>query len=49
MERWDPLSIESDWARYQKEIRGIIDALTNRIVRENRDLYPLLERLGRAA
>jgi len=27
----------------------IIDALTNRILRENRDLYPLLEHLDRAA
>jgi len=49
VERWDALSIESDWPRYQRESRGIIEALTTRIVRENRDLYPLLERLGRAA
>jgi iron-sulfur cluster repair protein YtfE (RIC family) len=49
VERWDALSIESDWPRYQRESRGIIDALTKRIIRENRDLYPLLERIGRAA
>ena len=48
-ERWDALSIESDWPRYQKESRGIIDALTKRIVRENQELYPLLERIERAA
>ena len=49
VERWDALSIESDWPRYQRESHGIIEALTNRITRENRDLYPLLERIDRAA
>ena len=49
VERWDALSIESDWTRYQKETRGIIEALTSRIVRENQELYPLLEKLQRAA
>lgn len=48
-EKWDALGIEADWAHYRAEAKGIIDALTNRIVRENRDLYPLLERLQRAA
>lgn len=49
VERWDALSIESDWPRYQKESRGIIAALTCRITRENQQLYPLLERIERAA
>jgi hemerythrin-like domain-containing protein len=49
IERWDALSIESDWPRYQRESRGIIEALTTRIIRENRELYPLLERIERAA
>jgi len=48
-ERWDALSIESDWAGYCKAAQGIIEALTSRIIRENRDLYPLLERVQRAA
>lgn len=48
-EKWDALSIEANWAHYQVEAKGIIDALTNRIIRENRDLYPLLEKLQRAA
>lgn len=48
-EKWDALSIEADWAHYRAEAKGIIDALTSRIVRENRDLYPLLEKLQRAA
>ena len=48
-ERWDALTIDSDWDGYRKAAGGIIDALTNRIIRENRDLYPLLERVQRAA
>lgn len=48
-EKWDALSIEADWSHYQAEAKDIIDALTNRIIRENRDLYPLLERVQRAA
>ena len=48
-ERWDALGIEVDWAHYRAEAKGIIDALTSRIVRENRDLYPLLEKIQRAA
>jgi hypothetical protein len=49
MERWDALSIEADWTRYRKEARAISQALGNRIVRENRELYPLVERTDRAA
>lgn len=48
-ERWDALSIESDWPGYRKAAANIIEALTNRIVRENRDLYTLLEKVQRAA
>ena len=49
VERWDALSIESDWPRYRREAVGIIEALTKRIMRENTELYPLLERVQRAA
>ena len=49
MERWDALSIHADWAHYRKEARAISQALGNRIVRENRELYPLVERTNRAA
>lgn len=49
VERWDALSIEADWPRYQQEARGIVAALTTRIARENRELYPLLDRIERAA
>jgi iron-sulfur cluster repair protein YtfE (RIC family) len=48
-EKWDALSIEADWAHYRVEAKGIIEALTDRIIRENRDLYPLLEKIQRAA
>ena len=48
-ERWDALSIESDWEGYRQAASGIVEALTNRISRENRDLYPLLEKVQRAA
>ena len=49
MERWDALGIQADWTHYQKEARAISKALGNRIVRENRELYPLVERTDRAA
>ena len=49
MERWDALSIQADWTHYQKEARAISEALGNRIVRENRELYPLVEGTERAA
>ena len=46
---WSATAIAEDWAGYCTATRGIIDALTNRITRENRELYPLLDRLDRAA
>ena len=49
VDHWDALSISADWSRYQEDARAIIAALTNRITRENRELYPLLEQHQRAA
>ena len=49
MERWDALSIQADWEHYREEARAVSEALGSRIVRENRDLYPLVERTDRAA
>jgi hypothetical protein len=49
MEKWDALSIQADWTHYQEEARNIAAALGDRIVRENRELLPLVERAGRAA
>jgi len=48
-DKWSATAIAADWAGYRADSRGIIDALTNRITRENRELYPLLDRLDRAA
>lgn len=42
-QRWGSFAIEADWAGYRSETSAIIGALTRRITRENRDLYPLLE------
>ena len=49
VEAWDAFRIEREWAAYKTETQGIIEALRCRISRENRELYPLLERLDRAA
>ena len=48
-DKWSADSIDQDWPGYCSETSDIIDALTHRITRENRELYPLLERLDRAA
>ncbi len=47
--RWDAMSIERDWNAFCLESTDIIDALTYRITRENRELYPLIDRLDEAA
>lgn len=49
VEGWDAFRIEREWPAYQAETRGIIEALRCRISRENRELYPLIERLDKAA
>ncbi len=48
-ERWNASAIAVDWTGYCLDSRGIIDGITNRITREDRDLYPLLDKLERAA
>ena len=48
-DKWTAGTIASDWSNYCADTRGILDALNNRLVRENRELLPLLERLDRAA
>jgi hypothetical protein len=47
--KWNAATITADWAGYCAETRAILDALNNRLTRENRELLPLLERLDRAA
>ena len=46
---WSADAIAADWAGYCSASRDLIGALNHRITRENRDLYPLLESLDRAA
>jgi hypothetical protein len=48
-ENWNAHSIERDWSGYCAETRCIIEALTKRINREDRDLYPLLQAFDKAA
>ena len=48
-QRWGAMAIQIDWPGFRSDTKAIIDALTCRITRENRDLYPLIERLDRAA
>ncbi len=47
--RWSAMSITSDWNGFCHESKAIIDALTCRITRENRELYPLIDELDQAA
>lgn len=42
-ERWGSYTIESDWTGYRRETALLLEALTERIAREDRDLYPLCE------
>jgi Hemerythrin HHE cation binding domain len=48
-DKWPAGMIASDWQNYCNETRGILDALNNRLLRENRELLPLLRRLDEAA
>lgn len=48
-DRWSANAIEADWTGYCADTAAILDALENRLMRENRDLLPLLDRLDQAA
>ena len=48
-DKWTASTIPADWAGYCAETRGLLDALMDRVTRENRELLPLLERIDRAA
>lgn len=43
---WGSFAIEDDWAGYRLDTNRIIGDLTQRITRENTDLYPLLAALN---
>ena len=47
--KWYAEAIAADWKGYCSDSRDLIDSLHDRLTRENRDLYPLLETLARAA
>ena len=47
--RWSAMSITSDWNGFCHESKAIIDTLTCRITRENRELYPLIDEIDQAA
>lgn len=42
-ELWGANAIRKDWQGYQRETEKILRALTLRMAREERDLYPLLD------
>ena len=48
-EKWTATAIANDWSGYCADTREVMETLTNRITRENRELYPLLEALDKAA
>jgi hypothetical protein len=48
-DKWNANSITGDWPGYCEDTRAILDALMNRLTRENRELLPLLERVDYAA
>ena len=43
VEQWGAYAIKGGWKRYQRETAEILNSLTVRMDREERDLYPLLE------
>lgn len=48
-DKWGAHTIDADWDGYCRDTHAILDALMNRLTRENRELLPLLERLDAAA
>jgi hypothetical protein len=42
-ERWGAYAIDSDWDGYRREAAQFLEALNERITREDRDLYPLCD------
>ena len=42
---WTADAIERSWEAFRSETEDLLDGLSVRIVRENRELYPLIERV----
>lgn len=45
MSSWNEDRMIREWSAFCKETRAVLDALTDRVARENRTLYPLAERI----
>jgi hypothetical protein len=45
MTNWTRGAIAARWGAFRSETEALLDRLSVRIVRENRELYPLLERI----
>jgi hypothetical protein len=48
-DQWNASTIPADWPGYCAATRAILAALNERLMRENRELLPLLERIEKAA
>jgi Hemerythrin HHE cation binding domain len=48
-EKWTANTIAADWPTYCSDTRSLLEALNDRLTRENRELLPLLERIDQAA
>ena len=48
-EKWNATAIAGDWPGYRRDCREVLDAVIVRITREDRELYPLMRELARAA
>ena len=42
--RWTVVAVEADWAGFAADTRTVMRALRQRILREERELYPMLDR-----
>ncbi len=48
-EHWTAVTIADDWPGFCRDTSAILGALSDRIRRENQELYPLLEKIEQAA
>ena len=46
--RWPPSRVAAEWDRFCAESTAILEAITARIERENRELYPVVDQLAGA-
>ncbi|PAL20149.1 hemerythrin domain-containing protein [Sphingopyxis sp. GW247-27LB] len=44
--RWPPARVAAEWPAFRAESRAMLAALDERMERENRELYPLVDRLA---